>query len=259
MTDLEKNDYYIRAMLLEYSELRQEKRVSLQQLAAMPTILVSAIGIMLTICFGLHANENPIYNQNELIAFICYAIIPGITAFIGVLWLDQAYRRVRLSVYLALIEKKISGAVKTSVIEEKITNAVGTDKIDEIDVEDPMFWEQWTHIQSNYKTFFKRVIHYRYYVSLGLFLFLPLLSFFLGFVLIGHELSDLIVYVRCFNLTPIPISFTVGIVFYILFLIFGSMYIFSRYKTVKSFEMLFKIPQAKHRDSSRKCWKQAEG
>ena len=214
------SDMHFRAMLQEYSELRKELGSHLQMQNTVIGLIATTIGVLVTIALNMHSK--PIGERPSEAVFIIFCtIIPGIVAFLSMLWLWQVHRSKKMGVYLSLLEKKINTAVGA---ENSMKGSA-------------LYWENWSRQQASNKDFFARISSYQYYMCMGMFLVVPIISFLVGLLLaetnpfsawvalfVMKMNTPCFVMVPSFELIIASISALVGIVFYILFWFFFGRY-----------------------------------
>ena len=107
MTDVRKFflEQRIRIILSEYSEARSEMKVNIQHQITLLATAMSTVGIAVGFAFTLLNRET--INSPEIyraIKFLLFVIVPGISTFFSMLWLDQVYRQLRVASYIRNIE-----------------------------------------------------------------------------------------------------------------------------------------------------------
>ncbi len=135
-------------------------------------------------------------------------IMPGIYAFFGTLWLDQVYRQRRLAAYIYEIETMIAFPHGRNGLAE----------------------EGWEHFVQGkrQKDRLNRPSRYYYYICLGLFFAVPVAVFVLACV---YSKSGNVLAPR----HELFIPALIGIILYVLFIIFSALYIRSIKALVSSF------------------------
>lgn len=98
------------SMLIEYGELRSEIRGCMQLQCTLLTLFVTAIGIVFALLFKTDGND---ITDGMTIQSVGVCLIPGISAFCGVLWLDQVFRQVRIGSYIYELEERVNRILKT--------------------------------------------------------------------------------------------------------------------------------------------------
>lgn len=157
----------LQAMLAEYSELRQEIRNAQSKQTGM-------ISLYVTILAAIFAAAAQIYTSvigtvsalsPQVIAAVFIGILPLATEFMGVIYLDQVYRQVKLGVYVHIIEQRIN---KTFPNGKELT----------------MNWESWAQDIED-EGFFSKTNNYNYYVSLSLFIIVEPISILFGLIMLS--------------------------------------------------------------------------
>ena len=155
------------AMLTEYSELRQEIRNAQSKQTGM-------ISLYVTILAAIFAAAAQIYTSvigtvsamsPQVIAAVFIGILPLATEFMGVIYLDQVYRQVKLGVYVHIIEQRVN---KTFPNGKELT----------------MNWESWAQDIED-EGFFSKTNNYNYYVSLSLFILVEPISILFGLIMLS--------------------------------------------------------------------------
>lgn len=194
----------LNAVLKEYEELRTELRIAFQHQNTMIALIASTLGVLFTVSLNIYISDSFEETHYPLLLALYGAIIPGVIAFLGILWLDQIYRQVKLGTYVSTIERKVNKALGMEGSAEKAA----------------MYWEQWVYNQTKGKSFFLKVNHYQYYYCMGLFALAPIMPAVFSLMLTNKTITELII--PC--LTYENFSILLGLVFYILFWIFAGIY-----------------------------------
>lgn len=144
----------VQAMLTEYTALRAEAQMFDSIAIAIATLNFTLLGVIVTLV--LKESEASV----KLMQWTFYFIIPCLSMFFGLLWVDQLFRRARFGAYFSYLEEKINA----------VTN----------EIRDRMEWERWNKKRYVKKTFLFKTNQYYGYFVLGSNLALPLVSVGLG-------------------------------------------------------------------------------
>ena len=149
----------INILLTEYTEIRAEMKLNIQQ---QPTLLATAmttVGVTVGFAIAL-LDKNIIADPNIHLAikFLLFVVIPGISTFFAVLWLDQVFRQLRVAAYTRNIEKYLQSVILTDTNLDIFPKGYET-YLDDLAEKNPL-----------------NVHRYYYYICLGAFLILPFVS-----------------------------------------------------------------------------------
>lgn len=190
----------IQICLTEYSEFRNEVKLIRQQqitiLATAMTTICLTIGFALTL-FGIQKQFQA--DTYPAIEFLLYVVVPGISTFFALLWLDQVYRQLCIATY-------------TRQLEEYFREVTNSEKN-----------SRGCYIPGGYELYLVNIANspptntYRiyYYICIGAFLVLPILSFIAGFLLIESNAPGQLFYM----------CLPVGILIYAIGLFFGATFV----------------------------------
>jgi len=153
-------------MLLEYTKLREEASSIMSSQFTILSLLASALGVLVGIGFNLfyEISKTEMNRGNDLIGIIFMILIPGISVFLGILWLDRVYRQMQVRSYVHAREKEINELLSAGEVKA-------------------LHWENWLARELEGKTFLQKVNYYYYYASLGTLLLIPPLMIFVGYYL----------------------------------------------------------------------------
>jgi hypothetical protein len=207
MEDKEKYilDQKINVLLTEYTEIRAEMKLNIQQQTTLLATAMTTVGITVGFAIAL-LDKNIILNPNIHLAikFLLFVVIPGISTFFAVLWLDQVFRQLRVAAYTRNIEQHLQRVLLSD------TNRVFFPKgyetfLDDLAEKNPL-----------------NVHRYYYYICLGAFLILPLISI-IGCLIVEGMPKDFLS----------ALFITGSIVIYVLGLVFGSIFVHNILKLFK--------------------------
>lgn len=143
----EKAKEFINVSLTEYKELRSELRDIISRQFLIISLTITILGTL----FGFSVEKT---TNVELIFLL---IIPCVSIFSGILWLDCIYRQVKMGTYISLIENKIN-------------------KLFSYDNKNALNWEHYADAEAN-TSFIKKINHWGYYFGLAFYLLMPAVSF----------------------------------------------------------------------------------
>ena len=221
------SDMRFRAMLQECSDLRKELGLHLQMQNTIIALITTTSGVLVTI--GLNLHSKPLDERLQEIIFLIFCtIIPGVVAFLGMLWLWQVHRSKKMETYISIREKRLNTLVEAE------NNKDGS----------ALYWEQWNYQQSSGKGFFDKVNSYQSYMCAAMFLILPIISFLVGIFLTNdaffsawRELSITIESTH-FSVTTFSSELVAFFVLSVVGAIFYSCFLFFFLRYVREFKAL---------------------
>lgn len=146
----EKTKEFINVSLTEYRELRSELRDIISRQFLIISLTITAISTL----FGFYVEKtNNIVNSEIIFALL----IPCLSTFSGILWMDCIYRQVKIGTYISVVENKINELFSEN--EHKALN-----------------WEHYADSEAK-ETFIKKINHFQYYFGLAFYLLMPMISF----------------------------------------------------------------------------------
>ena len=159
-------------VFIEYREIRNELRIKQERQFTMISIFISIFGVIFAQCINVIINLDAPMDHDKFIictGFLFFLVLPSISCFFGLLWLDQVYRQFRMLKYGVYLENKIN---KLANVKNTANHAI-------------VFWEHW--LKTDEKTIdIKGDISKLYYcICLVLFFVLPLISVTFGLTQIG--------------------------------------------------------------------------
>ena len=104
----------INILLTEYTEIRAEMKLNIQQQTTLLATAMTTVGVTVGFAIAL-LDKNIIADPNIHLAikFLLFVVIPGISTFFAVLWLDQVFRQLRVAAYTRNIEKYLQSVILT--------------------------------------------------------------------------------------------------------------------------------------------------
>jgi len=178
-------------LLREYESLRQE---ATHCDSTQMSLATSAFGF-LTACFTLSG----IFAKSPTDSFLVYCVLPCLSMFFGLLWIDQLFRRIRFGTYMRRTENKID-----LLIPELKSNGTPVRILE---------FERWISELDDNLPLFRRPRFIYGFILTGTWLITPVLipicsQFFL--------FSEIMPYFSFFDLHPCVsiVMFTVGCIYY---------------------------------------------
>ena len=188
---------YTSLVMTEYKELRQEVRNSFQIQNSLIALDASISGILIGLGMSIFLNGNYGEKYYYAISFLFCAIMPAVSMFLGIIWLDQVYRQVKLGAYIRNLENIVNRNV----------NAQNDDNINVLN------WEHWVAQENQGKPLLLRTNYYYYFFCMAVFLLCPIICLLYGLWMVKYNVSNI----------WLPIA--IGVITYILFVGFSIRYV----------------------------------
>lgn len=175
----QKENQDIEIILTEYVALRSEAQIIDNIAIAIASLNFTLIGVIVTLVLREQMDNI------KLMQSTFYFIIPCVSMFFGLLWIDQIFRRIRFAAYFNHLEIKI--------------NSLSNGRNDSMD------WERWVKRRYRNRKFLKKTHQYYGYFVLGSNLLLPIIS-----VGLGYEVFEI-----PFNKILLIVTITIFLVFFV--------------------------------------------
>lgn len=198
----------LQALLTEYSCLRAEAQHEDTHQIQLVTLTFTVLGVAVTAA-ATFGKEFLTSLNKEMCLFLFIIVLPFLFMFMGLIWIDLIYRRVRFGIYTIKLENKINRLLQVEAGNEA------------------MEWEHWIKRLDNERkidgisNFFNLTSLFRGYVISGCWLSAPLLIIWLYFIFTGNPISEEfkeIYQISCNNCLLSIVTIFVYIVYYFLFI-----------------------------------------
>ncbi len=198
----------LQALLTEYSCLRAEAQHEDTHQIQLVALTFTMLGVAVT-ATATCSEEFLTLLSKEICLFLFIIVFPFLIMFMGLIWIDLIYRRVRFGVYTIKLENKINRLLRVEAGNEA------------------MEWEHWIKKLDNGRkidgisNFFNLTGFFRGYVISGCWLSAPLLIIWLYFIFTGYPLLEElkeIYQISCNNRPLSAVTIFVYAVYYFLFM-----------------------------------------
>lgn len=160
----------INAMINEYNTMRKESLNKLQFQVTLITFYITSMATILSIFIKQSDTEDDFMNRANIFCFI----IPCVTIYVAIVWLDQVYRQKKIAYFTYILENKINRFILDN-------SGVTTTAI---------CWEHWIST-SKTDTWKLNVKFTFYYICLGTLTVVPIISFIWGMIIVDYDLSKI--------------------------------------------------------------------
>lgn len=152
----------LQALLAEYSCLRAEAQHDDSHQIQLATITFSTL-----VAIAGVAAAFPIRSSERAGVFFCFAALPCLAMFMGLLWIDLIYRRTRFGCYTKVLENKIDRLLEPNILAPQRV----------------MEWEHWIRQIESDSALLGNTGYFRGYVVTGSWILAPLLIMGVYFLL----------------------------------------------------------------------------
>lgn len=156
------------AMITEYNAMKTESIEKLKMQITLISLYITALATVLSISLDKSTDNIIILDEKNLFCFV----IPCVTICIAAIWLDQVYRQIKIAYFLSLLEEKINKFLES---DNNFSSSA-------------MIWEHWLRTDEINTGKINASLTF-YYVCLGIFSFVPILSFLYGFNIINFNIN----------------------------------------------------------------------
>ena len=168
--DSEWGNIIINAMINEYNTMRKESLNKLQFQVTLITFYITSMATILSIFIKKSESENDFMNRENIFCLV----IPCVTIYVAIIWLDQVYRQKKIAYFTYILENKINRFIADN-------SGVTTTAI---------YWEHWIST-SKTDTWKFNVKFTFYYICLGTLTVVPIISFIWGMIIVDYDLSKI--------------------------------------------------------------------
>lgn len=159
-----KRNEMINIILKEYDMVRNETRMFFNLQFTVVGIWITLIGVLLGFIFNKFIDSSSSEINASIMELILIIILPGVSDFLGMIWLDFSMRITK-------------NAFFTYGIEEKINKIASVNKMNLIE------WEHYKKSDSQSKTPVKLINYFYYFIMIGCFFFVvPAISLYLIYI-----------------------------------------------------------------------------
>ena len=172
-----KRNEMINIILKEYDMVRNETRMFFNLQFTVVGIWITLIGVLLGFIFNKFIDSSSSEINASTMELILIIILPGVSDFLGMIWLDFSMRITK-------------NAYFTYGIEEKINKIASVNKMNLIE------WEHYKKSDSQSKTPVKLINYFYYFIMIGCFFFVvPAISLYLIYIFENSLIINYIYYI----------------------------------------------------------------
>lgn len=166
--DADWGNIIINAMINQYNIMRKEELSKLQFHITLITFYITSMATILSIFVKRSKTNDDFIN---IVSIFCF-IIPCVTIYVAIIWLDQVYRAKKIASFTYILENIINKFISEN-------SEVGIN---------PVCWEHWIS-KSNSDTWKLNTKYTFYYICLGTLTTVPIVSFLYGFIQIDYNIK----------------------------------------------------------------------
>lgn len=183
----------INAMINEYNTMRKESLNKLQFQVTLITFYITSMATIISIFIKHSDTEDDFMNRASIFSFV----IPCVTIYVAIIWLDQVYRQKKIAYFTYNLENKINRFILDN-------SGVATTAI---------YWEHWisTSKADTWKFTVKLTF---YYICLGTLTIVPIISFIWGMAIVDYDFSKIQIQV-CI----VPVLYAIYVLLVIIYII----------------------------------------
>lgn len=183
----------VNAMINEYNTMRKESLNKLQFQVTLITFYITSMATILSIFIKQSETEDNYLNRASIFSFV----IPCVTIYVAIIWLDQVYRQKKIAYFTYNLENKINRFILDN-------SGVATTAI---------YWEHWisTSKADTWKFTVKLTF---YYICLGTLTIVPIVSFICGMAIVDCDSSKIQIQVYI-----VPVLYAIYVLLVIIYII----------------------------------------